>query len=57
VKIDFEDGGYVEFVKSHNNFNEIYIVVATKEDSLTLNINTATVTLEQFKFLTKEIFS
>ena len=56
MKINFEDGSYVEFVKSPHKFNEIHLVIATREEPLKLNINTAIVTYVQFKQLADEIF-
>lgn len=56
MKIEFEDGGYVEIKKSDHLFDQIFVIVATKESSLKLNVNTATLNKAQFSLMCKDVF-
>ena len=57
MRIDFDDGGYLEVIKSPHDFDKIYIVVATKEGPLRRNVNSACINRLQFEQMAKEVLS
>ena len=55
MRIDFDDGGFVEVIKSPHTFDQIYIQIGTKEGPLKLNVNSANINYKQFVHLVSEV--
>lgn len=53
MKIEFEDGTYVEIVKNHEGM--VHILVATQETPEKFSVNSATISMDQMKTLISDI--
>lgn len=57
MKIDFKDGGYIDF--ENNSSGNIFVTIAAKhiDSPLDTIINTAEISFEQLKQLVESVFS
>jgi len=57
MRIDFEDGGYIEIKKSQQEFDKIFIIIGTRESPLKMNTNIASLTRAEFATLAGPVLS